>query len=76
MKIEEWYHVPLTSNISAKRCLENVRTCRFQIMGVIEQNKIQQTFDHYCTSWGNVSIDNNVIFGLILPQTKLLAVRH
>ena len=39
MKIKEWYHVSLTSNISAKTwsnctcrgCFENVRTSRFQI---------------------------------------------
>ena len=38
MKIKEWYHVSLTSNISAKTwsnctcrgCFEIVRTCRFQ----------------------------------------------
>ena len=38
MKIKEWYHVSLTSNISAKTwsnwtcrgCFENVRTSRFQ----------------------------------------------
>ena len=36
MKIKEWYHVSLTSKISAKSlsicsCFENVRTSRFQI---------------------------------------------
>ena len=39
MKIKEWYHVSLTSNISAKTwsnctcrgCFENPRICRFQI---------------------------------------------
>ena len=39
MKIKEWYHVSLTSNISAKTwsnctcrgCFENIRTSRFQI---------------------------------------------
>ena len=53
-KIKEWYHVSLTSNISAKTwsnctcrgCFEIIRTSR-----TIEQNKIQRTFRHHCIWW-------------------------
>ena len=53
-KIKNWYHVSLTSNISAKtwsnctcrRCFEIVRTTR-----TIEQNKIQCTFCNHCIWW-------------------------
>ena len=66
MKIKEWHHVSLTSNISAKTwsnwtCrgyFENVRTSRsvpgFEIwprfVGVKEQNKICNSFCQYCKS--------------------------
>ena len=64
MKIKEWHHVSLTSNISAKTwsnctsrgCFENVRTSRFQIFPWFwkltkicgSKYKIQQSFLHYC----------------------------
>ena len=88
-KIKEWYHVSLTSNISAKTwsnctcrgCFENVRTSRFQICPwfwkstkICGSNRAKQNITDFFPLLYNTT--NCIHYSIFIHSVKILNIRN